>query len=181
MTFNLAGDDFGLGVFEGRLDVVGDQCLVVLVEGVADTFFGEAEILGAGLPGALHRALESRVDRDIDPLQHRGEHAAGMEVVLVAVDADRVFAAVRRRLQHAEPGAACRGVDDVGAPVELALGEFRALGRIVPGRGRGAGHVDEHLGVGVRRISRPARSHGRNCGSAGCPCRRRSRPCRSRI
>ena len=72
-----------------------------------------------------------------------------MQVVLVAVHTDRVVAAVGSGLQHTEAGAAGSGVDHVGAAIELALGEFRALGGIVPGGGRGAGHVDEHLGVRI--------------------------------
>ena len=104
------------------------------------------------MPGCQVPSLalgEGVVDRDVDPLEHRGQHAAGVQVVLVAVDADRQLALVGRRLQHAQAGGAGRGVDHVGTLAELADGELAAARRVVPGRGRGAGVVHDHLGVRV--------------------------------
>ena len=56
-----------------------------------------------------------------------------MQAVLVGIDADAELAGVGGRLQHADAGAAGRVVDDVGAAVDLALGELAALDRVVPG------------------------------------------------
>ena len=81
----------------------------MLVERVADAVLGEAEGLHAGLPGALHRGLEGVVHGDVDPLEHRGQDAAGVEIVLVAVDADRELPEIGGGLQHAEAGAAGGG------------------------------------------------------------------------
>ncbi len=52
-------------------------------------------------------------------------------------------------LQDADAGRAGRGIDDVDAAIELALGELGAAARIVPGGGRGAGHVGDQLGLGI--------------------------------
>ena len=90
--------------------------------------------------------IEGVVGR-VHALDHGGQDLAGMHAVLVRVDADAELAGVSRRAQHADARAAGRVVDHVGAAVDLALGEFAALHRIVPGRARGAGHVLEHLGV----------------------------------
>ena len=64
---------------------------------------------------------------------------AGVDVVLVRVDADGEPPLVLGRLEHAEPGGARGRVDDVGAAVELAprqlaaraSGSFHAAG-VVP-------------------------------------------------
>ena len=96
-----------------------------------------------GLKAAVLAGLEDIVGRDIDALQHRGQHLARMQPVLVGIDADAELAGIRRRLQHADAGAAGRVIDDVGAAIELRLGELAALHRIVPGGARGAGHVLE--------------------------------------
>ena len=74
------------------------------------------------------------------------------KAILVRIDADAELAGVGRRLQHALPGRAGGGVDDVGAAVDLRLGEFAALDRIVPGRGRRAGHVGEHFVLAVGSV-----------------------------
>ncbi len=52
---------------------------------------------------------EGVVDGDVDALQHRGQHLAGLQAVLVGVDADAELAGISRRLQHADAGAAGRG------------------------------------------------------------------------
>ena len=85
-------------------------------------------------------------------LQHRGQDFAREKTVLVGIDADAELAGVRRRLQHALTGRARGGVDDVGAAIDLRLGEFAALDRVVPGRGRRAGHVGEHFVLAVGRV-----------------------------
>ena len=98
---------------------------------------GELVVLG------VHEGV---VDGDVDALEHRGQHLARLQAVLVGIDADAELAGIGRRLQHADAGAAGRGVDDVRALVDLRLGDFAALGRVVPGRRRVAGHVLDHLG-----------------------------------
>src|SRR5471032_1745517 len=123
---DLAGDDVGLGGLDLGLHVGGDQLVVVLVDRPVDAALLEAKRLDAGTPGAgLHR-LEALVRREIDALDHRGQHGAGMEMVLVGVDADRELAAILGGLQHAHAGAAGGGIDHIDAAVELALGELGA-------------------------------------------------------
>ena len=138
-----------LGLVDLGLHLGRQHRAVVVVDRVVDALLLQAQALHAGLPGAVLGSLERVVDRDVDPLEHRGQHAAGVQVVLVAVDADRQLALVGRRLQHAEAGGAGGGVDHVGALAELADRELAAARRVVPGRGRGAGVVHDHLGIRV--------------------------------
>ena len=81
------------------------------------------------MPGLKVRVVAGFVegggDGDVDALQHRGQDRAGVQVVLVAVDADRELAGVGGGLQHAEARTAGGGEDDVGASVELRLGRAR--------------------------------------------------------
>ena len=132
---DLAGDDVGLGLLDLRLHLGRDQLLVVLVERPVDAAFLQAEHRDAGLPAAVHRGLEAVVGREIDALDHRGQHRAGMQVVLVGVDADR--RACRGPSRPAARRCRCApaaAIDHVDAAIELALGEFAAARRIVPGR-----------------------------------------------
>ena len=69
--------------------------------------------------------LNAVVGGDVDALQHRGQHLAGMQAVLVGVDADAELAAVGGGLADADAGAAGRGIDDVGAAVELRPWQVR--------------------------------------------------------
>src|SRR5215831_373542 len=85
---DLAGDDVLLRVVDLGLHIGRDQRLVVVVERPVDAFFLEAEHLQARLPGAVLGGLEGVVGGEVDALHHRGQHRAGMDVVLVAVDAD---------------------------------------------------------------------------------------------
>src|SRR5258708_38970401 len=80
---DLARDDVGLGGLDLGLHLGRDQLLVVLVERPVDAAFLEAQHLRAGLPGAGLRRLEAVVGREVDALQHRGQHCAGMQVVLI--------------------------------------------------------------------------------------------------
>src|SRR4249919_1299022 len=118
---DLARHDVGLGGVDLGLHFRRDQLLVVLVERPVDPAFLEAEHLRAGLPGAALRRLEAVVGREIDPLQHRSQHGAGMEMVLVGIDADAELAAILGGLQHADAGRAGGGIDNIDAAVELAL------------------------------------------------------------
>ncbi len=126
-----------------------DQLAIVVVDRDGDAVFLEAQHAQARLPAAVLGALHRVIDREVDALDHRGEDRAGMQVVLVAVDADRELAAVLRRLQHAQARGARRRIDDIGAAIELAARQLAALGRIVPGRRRRAGHVLEDLDLRV--------------------------------
>src|SRR3546814_18226460 len=95
----------------------------------------------AGGPVALGGVLEGLVRRHVDAFQHRSQHGAGMQVVLVRVDTDGELAAVLRGLLDADAGAAGGRIDDIDAAVELALGALGATSRIVPTGPLGAGHV----------------------------------------
>ena len=125
------------------------QRLVVVVHGIAHAVLGEAQDLDAGLEGAVLAGLHHVVDGDVHALQHGGQDLAGVEVVLVGVDADRQRAAVGRGLQHAEARGAGCGVDHVRTLGHLALGDFAALDGVVPGSTRVARHVLEDGGVGL--------------------------------
>ena len=74
-------------------------------------------------------------------------------MVLIGVDADAETARVRRRLEHAESGAAGSLKDHLGTPVELGLRQLSALDGVVPGRARRPRHVLKHpyVGVGMAR------------------------------
>jgi hypothetical protein len=123
---------------------------LLLVDRVAHALFGEAEDHHAGLEvGArAHRVEHGHVHA----LEHGGQDRARVEVVLVRIDADRLDARVRRRLEHAEAGAAGCREDDVGALADLGAGELAPLHRVVPGGGRGAGHVGDDGRVGVHGL-----------------------------
>src|SRR5262249_26813152 len=80
-----AGDDVVARLVDARAHRVGDQARVVLVEGEALAFLGEAERAAAWPPLTAARQGEGRFDRDVDMLDQRGEDRAGIERVLVAV------------------------------------------------------------------------------------------------
>src|SRR6516162_6755966 len=71
-----AVDDILLSLLDLGLHFRGDQIFVVLVDGPVDAAFFEPQHANAGLPGA------------IDALDHRGQHRAGLQIVLVGIDAD---------------------------------------------------------------------------------------------
>src|ERR1700757_793575 len=101
---DLARDDVGLGGLDLGLHLRRDQLLVVLVERPVDAAFLQAQHLHPALPRAALRRLEALIGREIDALHHRGQHRAGMQVVLVGINADRVLAAILGSLQHAGAG-----------------------------------------------------------------------------
>ena len=141
-------DLFGGGI-NRRFHFRRDQGGVVVVQRVAHA--GRLEIKLVEARHQIGAFLEGVVNRHIDPLQHRGQHRPRMQVVLVGIDADRQNPLVRRRLQHADAGAARRGIDHVGTLRFLRFRQLAPLHRIVP-RGRvRAGHVQNHLG---RRVGR---------------------------
>src|SRR6185295_11403790 len=109
-------------------------------------------IAHTGFPCPVLRGLEGLEDGEVDALDHRGQHGAGLNVVLVGVDPDRELPLVLGRLEHAEPGGSGGGVDDVGAAVELAPGQLAAPRRVVPRGRRRARHVLEDLDL---RIDEP--------------------------
>ena len=61
-----------------------------------------------------------------------------------------ILARVGRGLEHALAGRARRRVDDVRPAVDLRLGELAAFDRVVPGGGRGAGHVGDDFVAALR-------------------------------
>src|SRR5580704_14000772 len=101
---HLARDDVGLGLVEARLHLRGNQFPVVVVERLANAVLGQAEDLRPRLPVSILCVREHRPDRDVDALEGRGEDAAGMQVVLVAVAADAQEPGVRRRLHDPDAG-----------------------------------------------------------------------------
>src|SRR6478672_9552190 len=78
------GDAFGGGIDRG-LSIGGDQRLVVVVHGKANALLGDTKRDHAGLEACV-AALEGVVDGDVNALEHRGQHRARGDVVLVAVD-----------------------------------------------------------------------------------------------
>src|SRR4029077_6095542 len=118
---DLARDDVRLCGLDLGLHLRRDQLFVVLVERPIDAAFLQAEHLHPALPRAGLRRLEALVGREIDALHHRGQHRAGMQVVLVGIDTDRVLAAILGGLQHARAGVAGGGIDHIDAAIELAL------------------------------------------------------------
>src|SRR3546814_6298762 len=108
-----------------------DLVLVVLVERPADAVVRQPEVLDAGGPVALGGVLEGLVRRHVDAFQHRSQHGAGMQVVLVRVDTDGELAAVLRGLIDADAGAAGGRIDDIDAAVrsEEHTSELQSLMR----------------------------------------------------
>jgi hypothetical protein len=98
---------------------------------------------------SLAGAPEGLVDGQVHALDHRGQHRPGLEVVLVAVDADGQAPPVPGRLEHAESRRAGGRIDHVGAAVELAPGQLASPGGVVPGCRRRARHVLEDLDPGI--------------------------------
>src|SRR5205823_3732626 len=97
-----AADDVVARFVDARTHGVGDQARVVLVEGEALAFLGEAERAATRPPLAGAPQREARFDRDIDVLDQRREDRAGVEPILVAVDADREPPPLDGALEHAE-------------------------------------------------------------------------------
>ena len=75
-----------------------------------------------------------------------------MKIVLVGVAADAQLAGVLRGLHDPTTGIAGGVENNVGTATDLALGEFAALGGIIPSGGRGAGHVLENLGLRIHEL-----------------------------
>lgn len=128
-----------------------------LIGKVNDSLDVQAFVGHASHPDVLEQAGAA----DADMLIAVTYADARMQVVLVRIDADRQFSGILGRLINASTGAAGRRVDDIDAAVELALGQFRATARIVPGRRGGAGHVLDHddLRIGVFRALAIGRAH----------------------
>src|SRR5258706_3389419 len=149
MHLDLAGDDIGLGLIDLGLDLRRQQLFIVLVIGIIDAAFLEAERGHAGLPGAGLGILEAVIGGDIDMLDHRGQHGAGMQVVLIGIDADRQLAVIGSRLIDAGAGTASRRENHIDAAIELALRQLAATAGIVPGRRRRARHGRLYVGLRI--------------------------------
>src|SRR5690606_13376762 len=105
--------------------------------------FLDAERLNAGGELVTLGVSIGVVDGEVDALDHRSQHGARMQVVLVRVDADRELAVVGRGLQYTEAGGTGGRVDHIRALIDLVLGQFATANRVVPGSTRRAGHVLE--------------------------------------
>src|SRR3954447_15906001 len=133
---DLAVDDLLLVVVDLGLDVVDEAA----GRGQADTVGRQVadDVLTAlDLAGGV--VADERLDRVVDPLEHRRQdHGLQGRVpdglVLVGVDADRALVRRGRRLEHAEPGTTGRRVHDVGTAVVDALRDDLSLGRVVEAR-----------------------------------------------
>ena len=121
----------------------------MLIEGEVDSVLAETKEHLSGFPGPRLRLGKCFVNRHIDALHRGGEHASGMQIILVAVATDAEPAGVFRRLHYTEPRGSSGMKNHVGTATELTLGEFGPLGRIAPSSGRRAGHVLKNFGLGI--------------------------------
>src|ERR1700722_1804195 len=83
MDLDRAGDDLVARIVEGLQQLGRQERAVILVDGNADAVLLEAERHGAGFPVAGLGRFERAVDGIVEPLQHRGQHMARMQVILV--------------------------------------------------------------------------------------------------
>ena len=83
MYHNFTGDDICPGLFNFGLHRVGDQRGVMFVQCPPDAFFLQPEDVYTGFPVAVVRGFETVIRSHIDALQHRGQHGARMDVILV--------------------------------------------------------------------------------------------------
>ena len=93
------------------------------------------------------------VDGNVHPLEHRGQHGAGLQVVLVAIHPNGQFATILGSLVHTHAGATGGCENYVSAFGKLGFGQFTAACRVVPGSASGASHVAEDFGFGVAKLS----------------------------
>ncbi|EEF22837.1 conserved hypothetical protein, partial [Ricinus communis] len=155
---DLAIDNILARAHHPLLDVRGDQLAVVLVQRPIDAAFLQALGGHAGLPGAVLHLHEGIIHGVVDALDHRGQDRAGVQAVLVGVDADGQLAFFLGGLQRAQAGTAGHGKHHVHAAVKLRACQLATLGRVVPRVGGGADHVghDFHFradGLGALRVA----------------------------
>src|SRR5436309_2135845 len=157
---DLSGDDFLLGLF-GLLNNVGrDERAVVVVQSVGDAVGFEAVDVEAALELVCDNVGDDLVDGVVNALDHARQNVAGLDAVLVRVNADDevsgatvgAFALLLDGVERAEAGVARGGEDNVRALAYLREREFLALARIVPGSVRHADVVDDDACVGVDRL-----------------------------
>src|SRR6056297_4100994 len=122
VNHDLTRDDAGAGGFDGCDHLFRDEFRVVLVKREAYAFLGQSEDEEAGFHGIA--AGEGVIDGNVHTLHHRGQNRTGMQVVLVAVHADRQDAFVGCHLKNAKSRATCGRVDHVCALCDLATGQF---------------------------------------------------------
>src|SRR5204863_7860742 len=123
---DLASDDVGFQFVGALANGFGENLVIVLVDGVIDASVGETEALEASGEFAGLRVLNDGEYGEIDALEHAGENEARLDPVLVRVHSDGEFLAVLRGVEHAEPGRAGGGKDDIGTGIVLGEGEFLA-------------------------------------------------------
>src|SRR2546423_584936 len=157
---DLSGDDLLLGLF-GLLDHVRrDERAVVVVQSVGDSVGLQAVGVEAALELVAHNVGDDLVDGVVNALDHARQNVAGLDAVLVRVNADDecfgatvgALALLLDGVERAEAGVARRGEDNVRAFAYLREREFLALARIVPGRVRHADVVDDDTGVRINRL-----------------------------
>src|SRR6187549_3375556 len=149
---DLAADDLLPGGLDLPDHLRGDQLRVVLVDRVADAVVVEAVHVDAALEAVADPVAHDLVDGVVDALDHAGEHVAGLDPVLVRVDADDELAALLGGVEGAEPRVAGRGEDHVRALADLSDRQLLALARVVPCR---IGHPDVVLDDADARVHRP--------------------------
>src|SRR5688572_11383599 len=87
---DLAGDDLPPGLFRVPDGLGRHQIPVEVIDHVADTVALEPEHVEAAGELSLDRVLDDVVDGGVDAFDHAGEHEAGLDAVLVRIDADPV-------------------------------------------------------------------------------------------
>src|SRR5919107_1503650 len=157
---NLAADYLLLRGLD-LLDHVGrDERLVVLVHRVGDAVGFEAVDVEAALELVVHHVGDDLVDGVVDALDHAREDEAGLDAVLVRVDAYdvgpraplRVAPLLLDRVEDAEAGVAGGREYNVRALAYLRERQLLALARVVPRAVGDADVVVYDVDLGVDRL-----------------------------
>src|SRR5262249_34913305 len=94
MHLDAAGDDISLGLLDLCLHGRGDERAIILVIGPVHSAFLQAHHMMAGPEGPILRRRHGTVRHQAHTLDHRSQHGAGMQVILVGIHADGELAAI---------------------------------------------------------------------------------------
>src|SRR6185295_16778534 len=100
---DLAADDPGLRRFDLADHLGRNELGIVLVHGIADAAVRQAVDVDAALETMVHQVVDDLVDGVVDALDHAGEDVAGLDPVLVGIDADDVLVILLGSVEDAEP------------------------------------------------------------------------------
>src|SRR5947209_4823375 len=148
---DLAADDLRLGLLDLAQHVRRDELLVVLVHGIAHAAVRQAVDVDAPLEAVAHEVGDDLVDGVVHPLDHAGEDEAGLDPVLIGVDADDVLLVLLGGVEDAQSRVAGGGEDDVRPLADLGHGQLLALARVVPRRLGDADVVLDHHDLRIGR------------------------------